>query len=151
MKRLVLFFLLVLLIAPLVYADSSDVGIERVLNDAWNDEQNSLRVGLVSGDNVNVEITSSSSIRTGQKTNTATIATVLSVDSIVVRNVTVSRNNTNTGNIYIGLNNTITSDNGFVLSKDTTTAIKLDVDNVQDIFFTSQYTGEGVNWVAEIR
>ena len=132
------------------YASGVIYNIEYPLNDSWNDSQDSFRVGIVSGDNLNVEITSSASIRNGQKTATATAPVILSADSTAVRGVTVSRIPTSLGRIYIG-SSTVSADNGFTLSKDGVESIKLDVDNLTDVYFNSEANNEGVSWIAEIR
>ena len=134
MKKLLV--LLLLFIPVLAFAGST----ETVLNDCWTDSENSLLVRVTPG---------TSSIVVGQATidvEATGTAVVLTADSIACKYVIMRALWDNTLNVIVG-SSAMTTATGFVLTKDDV-SIRLDVDNVQDIYFDADLEGEGVNWIA---
>lgn len=70
----------------------------------------------------------------------------LSPDSTAVKKVWIAALPTNTQDAFIGGENNIAPDSGFVLTGDIVTAIE--IDNLQDIYVDADVEGEGVSWIA---
>ena len=83
----------------------------------------------------------------GQKTVTTSGTEVqLTATSTTCSSLLVKALAGNTGKIYVGGNSSVTTSNGFELSKGD--SVGLDVDNVQDVYIDAQTNGEGVSWIS---
>lgn len=137
--RILIAFLFCLALTTSCYAAGGSA--DAVLLDVWNETGNSLGVDLNPG---------SSIVHHQKVVGTAGTAVQLSADSTALISLTISCLPSNTQNIYVGISG-VSSDNGFILSEDTVTAITLDTDNAQDVYLDSDINGEGVSWVGLVK
>ena len=151
MKRL-LVFLFVMFFAVNAYA-TSDYLVKGIVNpeyplcDAWINEYNALGVVIVSKD---VGVTGTGLIAFVSADHGALGGCKLSGDSIAVMKIIITPLPSNTLPVWVG-SSIVSKDSGFPLSTDSAIPLTLEVDNVQDVYISSEIPGEGVGWVGITR
>ena len=152
MKKLIL-ILLSVLIATSAYAlgghrgGSQEYSAQTVLNQAWD----------VAGYALQVTVTPDASIITGQVTMDAgvemlDVAKRISLDSAEIREIIITTLPTNTQDVYIGNADTANASLGYVLAGTITSdTVRIKIDNVYDIYFSSSYHENGISWMGIVR
>ena len=132
--KIVLTIILSLLMATSVYANASYVSTQTVLNEIYNSTDGTIKTQIEPFSSVTAGITIDSVSTGGQP---------LSSDSTAEKSVIISAPASNTGAVYIG-GTTMTTTAGFRI---TTDSVKIEVDNVQDIYFDAVNAGDSITWL----